>query len=56
MGGDSNILGVQLRVDVSIHAPVWGATIEELTKKIKELVSIHAPVWGATRDRSHPTP
>ncbi len=33
---------------VSIHAPVWGATV--LLVKIDRVgdVSIHAPVWGAT--------
>jgi len=33
---------------VSIHAPVWGATVA-MESRIRELrVSIHAPVWGAT--------
>ena len=33
---------------VSIHAPVWGATIAGKTIVIDDKVSIHAPVWGAT--------
>ena len=33
---------------VSIHAPVWGATISEKVLRNKVDVSIHAPVWGAT--------
>ena len=35
-------------VDVSIHAPVKGATDEELFHGHKRYVSIHAPVKGAT--------
>ena len=35
-------------VEVSIHAPTWGAT-RELAQLENELkVSIHAPTWGAT--------
>ena len=33
---------------VSIHAPAWGATIENAIRLTKEQVSIHAPAWGAT--------
>ena len=33
---------------ISIHAPVWGATIVEIQVKMKLSISIHAPVWGAT--------
>ena len=35
--------------DVSIHAPVWGATTDWRVTPNGEVVSIHAPVWGATR-------
>ena len=35
-------------MSVSIHAPVWGATLLSPTPQIKIGVSIHAPVWGAT--------
>ena len=33
---------------VSIHAPVWGATLLRASTLIYPRVSIHAPVWGAT--------
>ena len=36
------------RNDVSIHAPVWGATNEIASDWLLYYVSIHAPVWGAT--------
>ena len=39
MGGQGN---------VSIHAPVWGATSQVLSTGAVTAVSIHAPVWGAT--------
>ena len=35
--------------DVSIHAPVWGATGKITPLVHSFVVSIHAPVWGATR-------
>jgi len=34
--------------DVSIHAPVWGATCSLGLRLGVVDVSIHAPVWGAT--------
>ncbi len=34
--------------DVSIHAPVWGATQVNIKLVARFSVSIHAPVWGAT--------
>ena len=34
--------------DVSIHAPVWGATDTNPIFWSEDEVSIHAPVWGAT--------
>ena len=36
-------------VEVSIHAPTWGATQEEQASEDKRRVSIHAPTWGATQ-------
>ena len=33
---------------VSIHAPVWGATLWAIELAMRRGVSIHAPVWGAT--------
>ena len=37
-----------LVIRVSIHAPVWGATLQIVTSGKFVMVSIHAPVWGAT--------
>ena len=36
------------RLNVSIHAPTWGATQDILSPFISCPVSIHAPTWGAT--------
>mgnify|MGYP007016535171 CR=1 FL=1 len=36
------------KIQISIHAPVWGATIPSVTPCAAEAISIHAPVWGAT--------
>ena len=33
---------------ISIHAPVWGATVRRACEARKIKISIHAPVWGAT--------
>ena len=35
-------------LDVSIHAPAWGATRRENHGGARAQVSIHAPAWGAT--------
>ena len=35
-------------VGVSIHAPTWGATRQNLLTFAVQSVSIHAPTWGAT--------
>ena len=34
--------------DISIHAPVWGATLAFWDYDMLHEISIHAPVWGAT--------
>ena len=34
---------------VSIHAPAWGATVDDRLRAGRIRVSIHAPAWGATR-------
>ena len=60
-GGDGNSFNPRTRVGcdlvclpplrwliVSIHAPVWGATIIKIDARVAGYVSIHAPVWGAT--------
>ena len=36
-------------MDVSIHAPTWGATGYSRAKLTTADVSIHAPTWGATQ-------
>ena len=33
---------------ISIHAPVWGATLYLYYLYLSLFISIHAPVWGAT--------
>ena len=35
-------------INISIHAPVWGATCDERYIEHFIDISIHAPVWGAT--------
>ncbi len=41
------------RLNVSIHAPAWGATLELTKRDLERLqVSIHAPAWGATPPRN----
>ena len=37
-----------MTLEISIHAPVWGATMATETLLSHNLISIHAPVWGAT--------
>ena len=39
-------------LEISIHAPVWGATDIRKRYGMKFCISIHAPVWGATIDIS----
>jgi hypothetical protein len=41
-----------LQLNVSIHAPAWGATSVYLYTERWVAVSIHAPAWGATGARS----
>ena len=36
------------RINVSIHAPAWGATQGSAGTSAGSRVSIHAPAWGAT--------
>ena len=35
-------------VSISIHAPAWGATIDQVHFLALQFISIHAPAWGAT--------
>ncbi len=48
MGATVRPLRRRQRVDVSIHAPVMGATKYYKGSAYYKLVSIHAPVMGAT--------
>ena len=48
MGCDEQYKRTQELYQVSIHAPVWGATGQVLKGLVNRRVSIHAPVWGAT--------
>ena len=42
----NNVLA--LTINVSIHAPAWGATVAIIGSTQYKNVSIHAPAWGAT--------
>ena len=44
----STIITFAGAIQVSIHAPAWGATIGSNPDSMSEPVSIHAPAWGAT--------
>ena len=48
VGRDLSSPSVFLCNSVSIHAPVWGATVITIQTWFESGVSIHAPVWGAT--------
>ena len=43
-------------LNVSIHAPAWGATCHAVQGDAGRAVSIHAPAWGATCVRPWPWP
>ena len=49
MGCDVFVWWATQSEQVSIHAPVWGATKMTVPALQAFLVSIHAPVWGATK-------
>ena len=49
MGSDAVQFAVLATVEVSIHAPAWGATLTLAVTCPVYSVSIHAPAWGATR-------
>ena len=47
----SDVIGgeiIELELDISIHAPAWGATFKASFIRSLKLISIHAPAWGAT--------
>ena len=37
-----------MRINISIHAPQWGATGRHRVRPHHDPISIHAPQWGAT--------
>ena len=41
-------VGVFDALDISIHAPQWGATGKRHLTTLRLIISIHAPQWGAT--------
>ena len=49
MGSDAVSLSNSPDLEVSIHAPAWGATKEKMESQVVAMVSIHAPAWGATQ-------
>ena len=38
----------QRTLNISIHAPAWGATPRHCGSRLHRCISIHAPAWGAT--------
>ena len=49
MGSDRSLAGLAERdLDISIHAPAWGATACLQVVHVDGFISIHAPAWGAT--------
>ena len=54
MGCDRAFLFAEVSIDISIHAPQWGATHGGCGLCQQQRISIHAPQWGATgRFRFH---
>ena len=53
MGSDIDLKLNSYKQIISIHAPVWGATLILTFAHVSESISIHAPVWGATDRKSH---
>ena len=57
VGGDMLLQSFMILGNISIHAPVWGATVEPAPQLVHIGISIHAPVWGATTGcPPHPPP
>ena len=48
VGRDHNANTFLADLEISIHAPAWGATPVERRKRKGKRISIHAPAWGAT--------
>ena len=56
VGGNPALGGLAERLQVSIHAPAWGATRGYTAPRTHQPVSIHAPAWGATAPAGAPGP
>ena len=52
-GRPSMVCPALSRGAISIHAPAWGATPEQVNALRLVDISIHAPAWGATSSRSN---
>ena len=50
MGSDGAWIRHGSVVEISIHAPAWGATASDDNPLYPMVISIHAPAWGATSD------
>ncbi len=48
VGRDVSRTGAYYAYNISIHAPMWGATVAEPLKFMMPRILIHAPMWGAT--------
>ena len=48
VGCDHDLSDSVVLLDISIHAPAWGATVNSRSKTSCIPISIHAPAWGAT--------
>ena len=49
VGRDLHRLLNHIRIQISIHAPAWGATSAFKNDSSSSMISIHAPAWGATK-------
>ena len=48
VGSDLDSILHHTRLEISIHAPTWGATQAAQLRTLIKDISIHAPTWGAT--------
>ncbi|SUN53812.1 Protein of uncharacterised function (DUF3264) [Streptococcus equi subsp. zooepidemicus] len=48
MGRDDESGHLRLKIEISIHSPVWGETLREYHRDNITTISIHSPVWGET--------
>ena len=48
VGCDQGLNKLMVDIEISIHAPTWGATVAPFKIFTIKPISIHAPTWGAT--------